>query len=89
MQNNITVPAASKRRVIDAFTQALHALMAVSFALAYITSEVDSLRLVHVTMGYTLGAVFVVRVLWGGGVGATKSEAERACRSAGHFGPQS
>lgn len=65
MQNNITVPAASKRRVVDAFTRALHALVAVSFGLAYITSEVDSLRLVHVTMGYTLGAVFLIRVMWG------------------------
>ena len=65
MQNSITVPAASKRRVVDAFTRALHALMAVSFVLAYITSEVDGLRLVHVTMGYTLGAVFLIRVIWG------------------------
>jgi len=65
MQNNITVPAASKRRVVDAFTRALHALMAVSFGLAYITSEVEGLRLVHVTMGYTLGAVFLIRVIWG------------------------
>lgn len=65
MQNNITVPAASKRRVVDAFTRALHALMAVSFGLAYITSELEGLRLVHVTMGYTLGAVFLIRVMWG------------------------
>lgn len=65
MQNSITVPAASRRRVVDAFTRALHALMAVSFGLAYITSEVEALRLVHVTMGYTLGAVFLIRVIWG------------------------
>lgn len=56
---------APKRKVVDAFTRTLHALMAVSFGLAYLTSEADGLRLLHVTMGYTLGAVFGVRVAWG------------------------
>ena len=65
MQQSSTAPEASKRRVVDAFTRALHALMAVSFGLAYITSEAEGLRLVHVTMGYTLGAVFMIRVTWG------------------------
>lgn len=57
--------SAPQRKVVDAFTRALHALMALSFGLAYLTSEVDGLRLLHVTMGYTLGAVLVVRVAWG------------------------
>lgn len=65
MHNSITVPATSKRRVVDAFTRTLHACMAVSFGLAYITSEMEGLRLVHVTMGYTLGAVCLIRVMWG------------------------
>jgi len=39
--------------------------MASTFGLAYITSEMDGLRLVHVTLGYTLGLVFAVRVFWG------------------------
>jgi len=51
--------------VVDAFTRVLHALMASTFGLAYITSEMDGLRLVHVTLGYTLGLVFAVRVFWG------------------------
>ena len=55
----------AKRRTIDALTRALHALMALSFAMAYITAEAEGLRMVHVTMGYTLGAVFLIRVLWG------------------------
>lgn len=51
--------------MVDAFTRVLHALMASTFGLAYITSEMDGLRLVHVTLGYTLGLVFAVRVFWG------------------------
>lgn len=54
-----------RRRVVDAFTRTLHALLAISFGLAYVSSEIDALRIVHVTMGYTLGAVFLLRVLWG------------------------
>lgn len=50
---------------MDAFTRALHAVMALSFFVAYLTSEADGLRLLHVTMGYTLGAVLLVRVVWG------------------------
>lgn len=65
MQYNTQAVLVPKRRVVDAFTRTLHALMAVSFGLAYITSEMDGLRLVHVTLGYTLGAVFLVRVVWG------------------------
>ena len=53
------------RRTVDALTRTLHALMAASFSLAYVTSEVEGLRVVHVTTGYTLGAVFLIRVIWG------------------------
>ena len=55
----------NQRKVVDAFTRAMHALMALSFGLAYITSEADGFRWLHVTMGYTLGAVFLIRVMWG------------------------
>jgi len=65
MQYHTLEHSVAKRRIVDAFTRALHALLAVSFGLAYITSEVESLRVVHVTMGYTLGAVFLTRVIWG------------------------
>ena len=53
------------RKVVDAFTRTLHALMALSFGLAYITGDTDGWRWVHVTMGYTLGAAFLLRVVWG------------------------
>lgn len=65
MQNHSAERTVSRRRVVDAFTRTLHALMAISFGLAYVTSEVDALRLVHVTMGYTLGVVFLLRLIWG------------------------
>jgi len=65
MQNKTSAATEQKRRVVDAFTRVLHTLMAITFGLAYITSEMDGLRLVHVTLGYTLGLVFAVRVIWG------------------------
>ncbi len=40
-------------------------MMALSFAGAYITAESETFRLEHVTLGYTLGGVLLVRVVWG------------------------
>lgn len=53
------------RRTVDAFTRTLHALLALSFAGAYITAESEIFRLVHVSLGYTMGGLFVARLLWG------------------------
>lgn len=53
------------RRTVDAFTRTLHALMALSFVGAYITAESELFRLVHVTLGYTLGGLLVARLVWG------------------------
>lgn len=53
------------RRTVDAFTRTLHALLAMSFLGAYITAESEIFRLVHVTLGYTLGGLLLVRVVWG------------------------
>jgi len=53
------------RRTVDAFTRMLHALMALSFFGAYITAESELFRLVHVTLGYTLGGLLVARLVWG------------------------
>lgn len=58
----VTAPT---RRTVDAFTRSLHAMMALSFAGAYITAESETFRLEHVTLGYTLGGVLLVRVVWG------------------------
>jgi cytochrome b len=61
-QPNLPVPT---RRTVDAFTRMLHALLALSFVGAYVTAESEVFRLLHVGLGYTLGALLVVRVLWG------------------------
>lgn len=65
MTNDTATAPAPQRRVVDAFTRTLHALMAISFGLAYLTAEMDGLRWVHATLGYTLGAAFVLRLAWG------------------------
>lgn len=51
--------------VWDAPVRVFHWLLALSFAGAWLTSESDGLRLVHVTLGYTLAGLVVFRVLWG------------------------
>lgn len=62
-----TTPAAAtpQRLTIDAPTRMTHWLMALSFAGAYLTAEGERWRLVHVTLGYTVLALLVWRVLWG------------------------
>lgn len=56
---------ATTRRTVDAFTRTLHALLALSFLGAYITAESEIFSWVHVTLGYTLGGLLLVRVVWG------------------------
>jgi cytochrome b len=53
------------RRTVDAFTRTLHALLALSFVGAYVTAESEIFRLVHVSLGYTLGGLLVARGVWG------------------------
>lgn len=57
-------PAAS-RLVIDAPTRMFHWLFALSFTGAYLTAESEHWRLLHVTLGYAFGGLFVFRVLYG------------------------
>lgn len=56
---------APTRRTVDAFTRTLHALLALSFVGAYVTAESEIFRLVHVSLGYTLGGLLVARLAWG------------------------
>jgi cytochrome b len=58
-------PPLPTRRTVDAFTRTLHGLLAFSFLGAYITAESEIFRWVHVTLGYTLGGLLLVRVVWG------------------------
>jgi cytochrome b len=54
-----------KIRVWDAPVRVFHWLLALSFAGAYMTSESETWRLLHVTLGYTLGGLIVFRLVWG------------------------
>lgn len=55
----------NKILVWDAPTRLFHWLMVFSFAGAYITSEGERWRLVHVTLGYTMGGLLAFRIVWG------------------------
>lgn len=57
--------AKTKILVWDAPVRVFHWLMALSFAGAYLTAESERWRLVHVSLGYTLGGLVAFRVLWG------------------------
>ena len=56
---------ASKTLVWDLPTRVFHWLLAASFAGAYITSEGERLRDVHLLLGYTAAGLVAFRVLWG------------------------
>lgn len=53
------------RRVVDAPTRAFHWLFALCFVGAYLSAEGERLRLLHVTLGYTLAGLLVFRALYG------------------------
>lgn len=50
-------------KVWDAFVRVFHWTVAVAFFVAYFTE--DDLLTVHVWAGYTIGALVVMRILWG------------------------
>lgn len=60
-------PAEGKVRILvwDAPVRVFHWLMVACFAGAYLTAETERWRLVHVTLGYTLGGLVLFRLLWG------------------------
>ncbi len=58
-------PSPQKIRIWDAPVRVFHWLLVFSFAGAYITSESEYWRLVHVTLGYTLGGLLAFRLVWG------------------------
>lgn len=60
-----TPGTSARRRMVDAPTRAFHWLFALSFLGAYLTSEGERLRLLHVTLGYTMAGLLVFRVLYG------------------------
>ena len=50
---------------MDAPTRVLHWLMALSFAGAYLTSEMDGWRLLHISFGFTMAGAVAARLVWG------------------------
>ena len=57
----------SKNKILvwDAPVRVFHWLQALSFIGAYLTAESERWRLVHVTLGYTLGGLVAFRLVWG------------------------
>ena len=45
--------------------QILHGAGAISFIVAYLSSDSESLRVLHVYCGYAFGAIFIIRILLG------------------------
>jgi cytochrome b len=65
MDSSNTSPSAQGILVWDLPVRVFHWLLALSFAGAYLTAESERWRLVHVTLGYTVGGLIVFRLLWG------------------------
>lgn len=61
----MTTSGTSKILVWDAPTRLFHWLLVLSFAGAYLTAEGERWRLVHVTLGYTMGGLMAFRIVWG------------------------
>lgn len=55
----------TKILVWDAPVRVFHWLLVLSFAGAYLTSESERWRLVHVSLGYTMGGLVAFRIVWG------------------------
>jgi cytochrome b len=55
----------TKILVWDAPVRVFHWLLVLSFFGAFVTAESEYWRLVHVTLGYTVGGLVVFRLLWG------------------------
>lgn len=62
---NTRTDAKTKILVWDAPVRVFHWLLVLSFAGAYLTAESERWRLVHVSLGYTLGGLVAFRILWG------------------------
>jgi cytochrome b len=51
--------------VWDAPVRVFHWLMVLCFTGAYLTSESETWRLLHITLGYTMAGLVAFRILWG------------------------
>lgn len=60
-----SAPSRSRILVWDAPVRVFHWLMVLSFAGAWLSAESERWRLLHVTLGYTLGGLVAFRLVWG------------------------
>ena len=60
-----TTATIATRRVNDLATRSFHWLFSFSFLGAYLTADIDRLRGVHVTLGYTMLGLLGFRIVWG------------------------
>lgn len=58
-------PAVLNIKIWDVPTRVFHWLLAISFAGAYLTSESERYRDVHIMFGYTLAGLIGFRLIWG------------------------
>lgn len=67
MTNVSSHPAAKPASILvwDAPVRVFHWLLAACFIGAFVTAESERFRLLHVTLGYTVGGLVVFRLLWG------------------------
>ena len=61
----LVAPSDAQIRVWDAPVRTFHWLLVLCFAGAYISAESESWRLLHVTLGYTMGGLIAFRLVWG------------------------
>ena len=61
----LVAPSDGQIRVWDAPVRTFHWLLVLCFAGAYISAESESWRLLHVTLGYTMGGLIAFRLVWG------------------------
>ena len=59
----MSVPNSTKVRVWDPFIRVAHWTIAIAFFVAYLTE--DDLMTVHVSAGYVIGILVLLRVIWG------------------------
>jgi cytochrome b len=62
---NPDLPPTSRILVWDAPVRIFHWLLVFCFAGAYLSAESERWRLLHVTLGYTMGGLLAFRVVWG------------------------
>jgi cytochrome b len=62
---NLSKPHESSILVWDVPVRVFHWLLVFCFVGAYLSAESERWRLVHVTLGYTMGGLLAFRVVWG------------------------